>query len=625
MSEHTTRANRDVGKKLLQPNRTYDRRTYCHPNNPLALASKKRRIVMKALRASFTAITLLLLASQATAEVSHVLTQRQLCDLELILNEGFAPLATFMDQQDYNACVETMRLANGSVWPMPITLDVDEKVAAELTPGSIIILREEDNTPVARLTVSEVYKPDKIKEAELVYGTTNTEHPGVMQLFHKTGDYYISGTLTLINQPRHLDFSHIRISPRELKEHFKRNGIEHVVAFQTRNPMHRAHFELTHRAARSNNAHLLIHPAVGQTKPGDIDYITRVKVYQKLLKYYPQGSVTLSLLPLAQRMAGPREALWHALIRKNYGCTHFIVGRDHAGPGKDSSGKDFYGPYDAQDMVKAYEREIGITMVPFREMVYVAENDQYYPRDEVPANSTILTISGTQLRQMLMRGDMFPEWFSFPEVIEELRKTVPTMDKRGFTLFFTGLSGSGKSTLANAVAAKLEELQDRRITILDGDVVRRFLSQGLGFSKQDRSINVRRIGYVASEVTKHGGVAICAPIAPYAEDRKHNRQLITATNGGYIEVHVSTPLEVCEQRDTKGLYQKAREGIIANFTGISDPYEAPENPELNIDTTDCQLEQDVETIIRYLEKEGYLLPSETRKCLHKLTRHTRRM
>jgi len=377
------------------------------------------------------------------------------------------------------------------------------------------------------------------------------------------------------------------------------------VAFQTRNPMHRAHLELTHRAAKQVGAKLLINPVVGMTKPGDIDHYTRVRCYEYLIERYPDHSAMLALLPLAMRMGGPREAVWHAIIRKNHGCTHLIVGRDHAGPGKDSQGKPFYGPYDAQELLKKYQDEIGIQMVPFQMMVYVKEHGGYAPEDELKLGETIMNISGTDLRDRLQKGQEIPEWFTYPEVVKELRKTHPPRNRQGFTVFFTGLSGSGKSTIANALMVKLLEIGGRPVTMLDGDLVRKHLSSELGFSKEHRDINIRRIGYVASEITKNGGVAICAPIAPYTATRWHVRHMIEPL-GGFFEVYVSTPIEVCEQRDRKGLYAKARAGLIKEFTGISDPYEAPEKPELILDAGHGTVEEEAERVMQLISAAGFL-------------------
>ncbi|WP_162263107.1 bifunctional sulfate adenylyltransferase/adenylylsulfate kinase [Legionella birminghamensis] len=543
--------------------------------------------------------------------MSHkwILTSRQRCDLEMLLVGGFKPLTGFLTEHDYNSVLNDMRLGSGEVWPVPITLDVNEEFASAIDCGQTIGLYDEDNTLLANLTVSDKWMPDKQFEAEQLFATTDLKHPGVNYLFKQAGSWYIGGRLECIQFPRHYDFVDYRHTPEALKKFFETNKIERIVGFQTRNPMHRAHMELTLRASQEYDAHLLIHPVVGLTKPGDIDYFTRVRCYQKILKAYPRRNATLGLLPLAMRMAGPREALWHALIRKNYGCTHFIVGRDHAGPGNDAAGKPFYEPYAAQDLVRQFKQEIGIEPVFFQEMVYVKERHSFCPVNEIKAEETALNVSGTQLRQMLLSDKSIPEWFSFPGIINELRQSYPAKCKQGFTLFFTGLSGAGKTTLANALMARLMSLGKRNITLLDGDVVRRILANELGFSKADRDLNIRRIGYVASEVTKAGGVAICAAIAPYRDAREQNRQLI-ASSGGYIEVYLSTSLAACEERDTKGLYAKARRGEIKGFTGIDDPYEAPEQPEITLDTNNLSIEAAVEKIVAYLVNEGYLILEE---------------
>lgn len=534
-----------------------------------------------------------------------VLTNRQLCDLELILNGGFTPLEGFMNQEDYIHVVENMRLADGTLWPMPIVLDVSEAMAKKLEHEKTITLTTPEHRAIATLEISEVYQPNKEHEALNVYKTTSTWHPGVKYLFEQTHDYYVGGKVTKLHDIPHYDFVDIRRTPTELKNYFKQQGIEKIVAFQTRNPMHRAHVELTYRAAKQLDAHLLIHPAVGETRPGDVDHFTRCKCYQHALAHYPEGSVTLSLFPVAMRMTGPREALWHAIIRKNYGCTHFIVGRDHAGPGKDEKGEFFYGVYDAQELVKEYAHEIGIEVITFNEVVYVQELDAYMPEDEIPEGSTILRISGTEFRRMLQEGTDIPAWFSFPEIITELKKTYLPKKEQGFTIFLTGLSAAGKSTLAQALQEKLQEIQNRKVTTLDGDVIRTHLSSGLGFSKEDRSINVRRIGFVCNEITKNGGIAIVAAIAPYQDDRLYNRELI-ASSGGYIEIYMATPQEVCEDRDPKGLYAAAYSGVINHFTGVQDPYEIPVNSELVIDTSKVSIDQSLDIVLDYLHKEGYL-------------------
>jgi sulfate adenylyltransferase len=498
-----------------------------------------------------------------------------------------------------------MRLADGTLWPIPITLDIPEKLAAELGPGAALALRDPEGVMLAALHVQEVWRPDLLAEAEAVYGTTRREHPGVSYLTGYTQPGFVGGRLEGIQLPAHYDFRSLRLTPGELRAEFVRLGWRRVAAFQTRNPMHRAHQELTLRAAKEVEANLLIHPVVGMTKPGDVDHYTRVRCYQAILSHYPQQTVKLALLPLAMRMAGPREAVWHAIIRKNYGGTHLIVGRDHAGPGNDSSGQPFYDPYAAQELLREHEPELGMHMVPFRMMVYVEDLDTYVPEDEVPAGARSLNISGTELRRRLAEGREIPEWFTFTEVARELKHTHPPRYHQGFTVFFTGLSGSGKSTIANALLVKFLEMGGRPVTLLDGDIIRKHLSSELGFSKEHRDINIRRIGFVASEITKNGGIALCAPIAPYDSVRKEVRAMVEA-GGGFVLVHVVTPLEVCEQRDRKGLYAKARAGIIQQFTGISDPYEAPEDAEVEIDTTDLTPEEAAQEIILHLEREGYI-------------------
>ncbi len=534
------------------------------------------------------------------------LTPRQLCDLELLMSGGFSPLRGFMTRADYEGVCHKMKLATGAIWPMPITLDVTEEFAKGLKAGSSkIALRDPEGVMLAVLHVEEVWHPDRQAEAKAVFGTTSTAHPGVDYLLNKANGWYVGGHIEGVQAPSHYDFKELRLTPAELRSEFTRIGWRKVVAFQTRNPMHRAHQELTFRAAKSVEANLLSHPSVGMTKPGDVDYFTRVRCYQLLLSKYPPGTVKLSMLPLAMRMGGPREAIWHALIRKNHGVTHFIVGRDHAGPGKDSDGKPFYSPYEAQELFKKHETEIGVTMVPFNMMVYLEDHDKYVPDNEVPKGSRVLNISGTELRQRLNEGREIPGWFTYPEVVQELRRSYPPRHKQGVTIFFTGLSGSGKSTVANVLRTKFLEMGGRPVTLLDGDLVRKHLSSELGFSKEHRDINIRRIGYVASEITKNGGVAICAPIAPYDAVRKHVRHMIEPL-GGFVLVHIATSVDVCEQRDRKGLYAKARAGIIKEFTGISDPYEAPTEAEVVIDTADTSPEEAAQAIILHLEREGFI-------------------
>ena len=533
------------------------------------------------------------------------LTQRQICDLELLMNGGFYPLKGFLTQENYDSVLDTMHLADGTLWPMPITLDVSEAFAETVEPGQDVALRDQEGVILAILSVTDKWEPNKSNEAKKVFGADDLAHPAVNYLHHTAGKIYLGGPVTGIQQPVHYDFKARRDTPNELRAYFRKLGWRKVVAFQTRNPLHRAHQELTFRAAREAQANLLIHPSVGMTKPGDVDHFTRVRCYEAVLDKYPASTTTMSLLPLAMRMGGPREAVWHGIIRRNHGCTHMIVGRDHAGPGKNSQGKDFYGPYDAQELFRKCADEIGIEMVDFKHMVYVQEKSQYYPANEVPEGCTVLDISGTELRRRLREGLEIPEWFSFPEVVEELRRTSPARSKQGFTVFFTGLSGSGKSTIANALMVKLMEMGGRPVTLLDGDVVRKHLSSELGFSKEHRDINIQRIGYVASEITKNGGIALCAPIAPYTATRRAVREMIEQY-GAFVEVHVATRLEECERRDRKGLYKLAREGKIKEFTGISDPYEEPTQAELVVDTENVDVDHCAHQVILKLESMGLI-------------------
>ena len=544
---------------------------------------------------------------EAASLISWDLTPRQLCDLELLMNGGFYPLNGFLNKTDYDGVVENMRLANGSLWPIPINLDVTASFAKSLNNGQRIALRDQEGVIIAILEIADIYEPNKNKEAEYVYGTNDISHPSVNYLYNKAGDIYLGGKITGIQPVVHYDFRAIRDTPNELRSFFQKVGWDRIVAFQTRNPLHRAHQELTFQAAKDAQANLLIHPVVGMGKPGDIDHFTRVRCYEAVIDQYPAATTSMSLLNLAMRMGGPREALWHGLIRKNHGCTHLIIGRDHAGPGLDSNGKSFYGPYDAQKLFKEHEDEIGIKMIDFKHMVYVQERAQYEPFEEIKDKETvtILNISGTELRRRLSEGLDIPEWFSFPSVVKELRKSKPPRSKQGFTVLFTGFSGSGKSTIANALMIKLMEMGGRPVTLLDGDVVRKNLSSELGFSKEHRDLNIRRIGYVASEITKNGGIAICAPIAPYAVTRAAIREDIEAF-GAFIEIHVATSIEECERRDRKGLYKLAREGKIKEFTGISDPYDVPQSPELRLETENVDVDNCAHQVLLKLESMGLI-------------------
>ncbi len=534
------------------------------------------------------------------------LTPRQICDAEMIMSGAFSPLTGFLNQAEYDSVCKDMRLSDKTLWPMPITLDVNEDFAKSIKTGEKIALRDQEGVILAILEVGDIWQPDKSKEAELVFGDDDDAHPAVSYLKNTAGDWYVGGKLTGLELPTHYDFNELRHTPAELRAQFEKMGWTKVVAFQTRNPMHRAHVELTQRAAKAVQANLVINPVVGMTKPGDVDHFTRVRIYQKLQKRYPQSTAMISLLPLAMRMGGPREAVWHAIIRKNHGISHFIVGRDHAGPGKNSKGDDFYGAYDAQELLESFKDEIGIDVVPFEMMVYLEDQDKYVAESEVPAGKEFMSISGTELRARLADGRELPEWFTYPEVAEELQKTHTPRYKRGFTVFFTGLSGSGKSTVANALMVKLLEQGGRSVTMLDGDLVRKHLSSELGFSKEHRALNIQRIGYVASEIAKHGGIAICAPIAPYDNIRKEVRNMVNENGGGFILAHVTTPIEECEKRDRKGLYAAARAGKIKEFTGVSDPYEEPADAEIKLDTLEYSPDELAQQILLFLEKEGYL-------------------
>ncbi|KAJ3152831.1 Sulfate adenylyltransferase [Geranomyces variabilis] len=549
------------------------------------------------------------LIKEAATLYSVTLNERQLCDIELILNGGFSPLDGFMDQADYNSVISDLRLSNGLLWPMPITLDVNaaQIKAGNIAPSSRIALRNpQDDTVLAILTVSDIYTPNKSREAAAVFGADDNAHPAVHYLHTQTKEFYIGGKLDAIDVPVHYDFVEHRFSPAELRAYFKKLNWTRVVAFQTRNPMHRAHRELTVRAARARHCNVLIHPVVGSTKPGDIDHFTRVRVYKALLPKYPQGMASLSLLPLAMRMGGPREALWHAIIRKNFGCTHFIVGRDHAGPGKNSAGQDFYGPYDAQELVAKYKSELEIEVVPFQMVAYVPESDEYIPADEVPEGVKTVNISGTELRRRLKTGAAIPDWFTYPEVQTILRASHPARSAQGFVVLFTGYWNSGATLIAQALQMSLNQGGQRPTTLLLGETIRSELSSELGFTKRDRDLNISRIGFVAAEIAKCGGAVIAAPIAPYDAARTEARKVVERAGGGFFLVHVATSLEGCIARDRTGTYERAKRGEIKGFTGIDDPYEAPTAPQLTVDAAKTPVSQIVHEIILLLEAQGYI-------------------
>lgn len=532
------------------------------------------------------------------------ISSRSLCDLELLATGAFSPLDRFMRKADYERVLTEMRLENGILFPIPITLPVDEDDLPSW--GEQITLSDTRNNTLAVMQIEEVYHWDSLRESRLVLGTTDPRHPLISEMV-RWGKVYVSGALKIINLPVYHDFLNLRLTPTEVRARLEGMGNEQVVAFQTRNPMHRIHEELTKRAAEEVNGSLLIHPVVGMTKPGDVDHYTRVRVYRTLLEnYYDQERTLLSLLPLAMRMAGPREALWHAIIRRNYGATHFIVGRDHAGPGKDSHGRQFYGSYEAQAMMEQYANEIGVQLMRFKELVYLADEERYEERTNIPEDARIFSISGTQVRdQYLEKGEMLPDWFTRAETAEILRQMYPPRYQQGFCIWFTGLSGSGKSTTADVLTSLLLE-RGRQITLLDGDVVRTHLSKGLGFSSEDRDTNILRIGFVAGEIARQGGSVICAAISPYRATRNEARKMVGEDH--FIEVFVDTPIEVCEQRDVKGLYARARRGQITGFTGVDDPYEAPINPEITLDTLENDPFTNARKIVEFLEESGFLIP-----------------
>ena len=556
-----------------------------------------------------------LLVDETTAEAlrkeslgfpSLTLDRRQLCDLELLLNGAFAPLQGFMGPEDWEAVVRGARLADGRLWPIPITLEVSPAFAEGLSVGDRVALRDAEGFMPAVLEVESIWEPDRRAEAEGVYGTTSMEHPGVARLLGDERSLCLGGRVLGMQLPAHHDFESLWDTPRDLHQLFHKRGWRRVLAVHSSRPLHRLERELILEQAREAGTHILLHPAVGPTKPGDLQYYARVRCYKAIRQRFPHDLAMLSLLPLAMRMAGPREALWHALVNRNYGCSHFLVGPDHASPPRRQDGGRFYPPGAAQEYAASFAEELGMEILTPAEYRYVPARRRFLPLDRIEAEGLESeTLSPAELKTRLTRNQEIPEWFSYPEVLDQLRLVYPPRSRQGFTLFFTGLSGSGKSTLANILFAKLVEYGSRPVSLLDGDIVRQNLSSELGFSKRDRDINIRRIGFVASEITKNGGVAICAPIAPYAKTRQAVRELIEQ-GGAYIEIHVSTPLEVCEQRDRKGLYAKARKGIIKEFTGISDPYEVPEDPELRIDTSTLEPAEAAQEILLYLFKEGFL-------------------
>jgi sulfate adenylyltransferase len=532
------------------------------------------------------------------------ISARSLCDLELLATGAFSPLNRFMSKKDYERVLTEMRLSDGTLFPIPVALPVDENALP--TWGEQITLCDARNNTIAVMQIEEVYHWDAQREARLVLGTTDPRHP-LMSEMHRWGKVYVSGELKVLDLPKYYDFVELRRTPALVRSRLEEMGNANVVAFQTRNPMHRIHEELTKRAAEEVNGSLLIHPVVGMTKPGDVDHYTRVRGYRALVEnFYDPNRTFLSLLPLAMRMAGPREALWHAIIRRNHGANYFIIGRDHAGPGNDSHGRPFYGPYEAQLMMAQYADEIGVKPIEFKELVFLADDERYEEVNKVPEGTRVFSISGTQVREdYLAKGKPLPDWFTRPPVAEILQQMYPPRYKQGACIWFTGLSGSGKSTTAEILTSLLLE-RGRQVTLLDGDVVRTHLSKGLGFTPEDRDTNILRIGFVAGEIARHGGTAICAAISPYRATRNEARKMVGEER--FIEVFVDTPIDVCEQRDVKGLYARARRGQITGFTGVDDPYEAPVNPEITLDTVGFSAEENAHKIIDYLEERGFIQP-----------------
>jgi sulfate adenylyltransferase len=534
-----------------------------------------------------------------------ILNDRQLCDLELLANGAFSPLTGFMTRSEYESVLDRMRLQSDVLWPIPICLDVSELQAHNLEAGQSVALRDSEGFLLAVMHIEDIWQIDPEKEAERVYGTRDKSHPGTNYLLTRGGQFYLGGELEVLSLPLHFDFKKLRQTPAETRAAYKKLDWKRMAGFLTRNPLHRPQFEMTINAMRQARANLLLLPIAGMTQPGDFDHYTRVRCYRHVVRHYPPDTHMLSLLPLATRMSGPREALLHAIVSKNYGCTHFIAGRDHASPGPDSNGQPFYKSDEAIKLMESYAGEIGLTFVPFTEMVYLPFEDEYRPSDQVPEGSQFISLSGTDIRDRIRRGRRIPEWATFPEVVEEMQKAYPPPRRQGFAVFFTGLSGAGKSTIAKILYARFLEIGDRPVTLLDGDIVRQNLSNELSFSKEHRDINVRRISFVASEITKNRGIAICAPIAPYAATRREIREIIEQY-GGFTEVHVSTPIEVCERRDRKGMYAKARAGLIKGYTGVDDPYEIPESPEVRIDTSDIAPDEAAGEIMLHLQQKGYI-------------------
>lgn len=567
-----------------------DKTEFCSDNLDNFIVSEERIKLLKELAFNLTDITL---------------NDRQLCDFELIASGAFSPLKGFMTRNDYESVTDRMRLQNGMLWPIPICLDIPNTRAKTLEAGQSVAIRDPEGLLLAVMNIEDIWSVEHEKESINIYGTKDRYHPGVKYLRNLSDSCYIGGDMEVVSLPFHFDFKQLRMSPSEVIKIYKKLGWKRVIGFQTENPIHRFQFEMTIRAMRQAKANLLVLSVAGMTKPGDFDYYTRVRCYRKVIRHYPPDSFLLNLIPLAMRMAGPKEALLHAIIAKNYGCTHFIVGHDHASPNRNINGNPFYKSDAARALAQDLSSEIGIEIIPFDEMVYLPDEDEYCSISKVPDSVRSISMSGSDIRNRLRTGRSIPMWATFPKVVEELKKAYPSPSKQGFTIFLTGLSGAGKSTIAKVLYSRFLEIGDRPVSLLDGDIVRRNLSSELNFSKEHRDINVRRIGFVASEITKNRGIAICAPIAPYEDTRLEIRKIIEAY-GGFIEVFVSTPIEECEKRDRKGMYAKARAGLLKGFTGVDDPYDIPSSPEVIIDTTDITPDEAAQEVLLLLGQKGFI-------------------
>ncbi|MDY0222519.1 MAG: bifunctional sulfate adenylyltransferase/adenylylsulfate kinase [Desulfobacterium sp.] len=534
-----------------------------------------------------------------------ILNDRQICDFELLATGVFSPLTGFMGQIDYESVLDRMRLESGELWPVPICLDIPANLATTLETGQSVTLRDPEGFLLGIMDVQDIWALDMEKEALAIYNTLDKKHPGVDYLFNRSGKYYVGGKIQVLSLPIHSDFKQIRNTPAEVRNIFSKLGWKRVVGFHTRQPIHRPQFEMTIQAMQKAKANLLLLPIAGVSKPGDFDHFTRMRCYQKVAAHYPPDSYLLNLLPLAMRMAGPREAVLHMIIARNYGCTHFVIGHQHASPGNDSDNTPFYQSNASEELILNAARELGVDIITFEEMVYLPFEDEYKIASQVPKEIDTITLTGTDIQRRIRAGKKVPDWATFPEVLKELHKSCPPPSKQGLTVFCTGLSGAGKSTIAKILHSRFLELGTRPVTLLDGDIVRRNLSSELNFSKEHRDINVKRIGFVAAEITKNRGIAICAPIAPYEKTRSEIRNIIE-DHGGFIEVHVSTPIAECEKRDRKGMYAKARAGLLKGFTGVDDPYEDPINPELRIDTTDLTPEEAAQEVMLYISQKGFI-------------------